>query len=214
MKAYRLLPEDDARDLGERLRGATWHEGQARAVTGTVKRNCEIIPSQGTCFGQDAEAIEDAALRHPEIAAETLLVRISPPKFNRYDVGMSYGRHYDASPMTDPGMRTDFAFTLCLSDGFHGGELIVDGKRAPELRPGQVVAYPCGALHEVTEVTRGSRISAIWWGRSLIRDPLQRQAVADMGRVLRKNAAIEPFGDDYTTLTGIHAHLLRMWSDA
>ena len=95
--------------------------------------------------------------------------RITGTMINRYDQGMFYGKHNDAPEMN--GIRTDFSFTLFLSppEDYDGGELVIyaDCEASKiKLPAGKMVLYPTRFVHEVTEVTRGTRIAAVGWVES------------------------------------------------
>lgn len=227
-RQFRILPEDKALDLHARLNAAEWTEGKARTAraTGSVKRNLEIIPRDEThpLWG-DVAAIRDALIGHGGLMAYTLLAKMTVPKFNRYSGGGTYHRHFDASPMTSPDMRTDWSCTLFLTppDEYDGGELCLESAsgsvmQAPKGAPGTAVVYDCGEAHWVNPVTKGARTSCIVWMRSLIRDPGERAIVSRLSEILsrceRENRPIEPYSDDFTTLTGIQTALCRKWMDA
>ena len=214
-RTYRIMEDGEARDLGMRLAASEWSEGKARAVTGTIKRNSEIV-----CDLSDeiCRRIQDLVAGQQNLVNDTLLCATTLPKFNRYRSGDEYARHFDAAHMGH--VRTDYAFTMALSEDYEGGRLTVQSRdglvvQAPRIPIGWCLAYPCGGAHWVTPVTKGERISAIWWGESVIADRERRALAVEMGSVLaacEATGSIEPYGHGFTTLTGIHAELLRMWS--
>ena len=110
------------------------------------------------------------------------------PIINRYDAGMFYSKHVD-SPVQGgvsqlgrvPGrfgqnfVRTDYSITVFLSDleSYDGGELQLtenDEERLIKLPAGSAVCYTTGIPHCVRPVTRGSRVAAIYWIQSMVRD--------------------------------------------
>src|SRR5262245_58081428 len=108
---------------------------------------------------------------------------LSPLLFSRYEKSMHYGRHVDDALMG--GMRTDVSFTLFLSDpkSYDGGALAIESTSSEEsfkLAAGSLVAYPSTSLHQVTDVTRGTRLAAVGWARSFIRDPARRELLFDL----------------------------------
>jgi PKHD-type hydroxylase len=81
-------------------------------------------------------------------------------------------------------VRTDYSMTLFLAapESYDGGELelrFCDEVRRVKLRAGSAVCYSTGIPHSVCQVTRGSRIAAIYWFQSLIRDPHVRRVIWD-----------------------------------
>jgi PKHD-type hydroxylase len=141
--------------------------------------------------------------------------------FNRYDVGMHYGEHIDAAligPSQDRAVRSDVSFTLFLSDPatYEGGELVMVtpyGEHPCKEPAGTVVVYPSLVLHRVEPVRKGTRLAAIGWAQSFIRDPLQREMAYEMDRLRRDLAADMP-GSPYLERFGrIHQNTLRMWTE-
>jgi PKHD-type hydroxylase len=129
---------------------------------------------------------------------------------------MQYGSHVDDALMG--GMRTDISFTLFLSDptSYDGGELIIDsasGEETFKLEAGALVAYPATSLHRVGAVTRGTRLAAIGWARSFVRDPAQRELLFDLDTVRRQLFAREGKSAAFDLISKSFANLLRMWAE-
>jgi len=126
-------------------------------------------------------------------SSEKVNLRLFPryrtnPIFNRYDSGMFYAEHVDApiqGGITQIGrsggrfgqnfIRTDYSMTLFLSDPntYDGGELelrLFDDSKLIKLRAGSAICYSTGIPHSVRPITRGSRVAAIYWFQSLIRN--------------------------------------------
>jgi PKHD-type hydroxylase len=140
--------------------------------------------------------------------------QISPLMLSRYEPGMRYGTHVDEPLMQ--GMRTDVSFTLFLAppDSYDGGELMIEsaaGEDGVKLPAGSLIAYPSTALHRVAEVTRGVRLAAVGWARSLIRDAARRELLFDLDTARRNLLAREGGSADYDLLSKSVANLLRMW---
>jgi len=136
--------------------------------------------------------------------------------FSRYDPGMRYGVHVDDAVMS--GMRTDVAFTLFVSEpeSYEGGELVIEtaaGEDTIKLAAGALVAYPATSLHRVAEVTRGVRLAAVGWARSLVRDPARRELLFDLDTARRKLFAQHGQTAEYDLVSKSFANLLRMWVD-
>jgi PKHD-type hydroxylase len=139
---------------------------------------------------------------------------LSPLMFSRYEPGMRYGTHVDEALMQ--GMRTDVSFTLFLAkpESYDGGELMIEsaaGEDAVKLPAGAMVVYPSTALHRVAEVTRGVRLAAVGWARSLIRDAAKRELLFDLDTARRSLFAREGKSADHDLLSKSIANLLRMW---
>jgi PKHD-type hydroxylase len=82
-----------------------------------------------------------------------------------------------------------------------------------KLPAGALVAYPSGALHRVNPVTRGARLAAVGWARSLIRDPARRELLFDLDTARRRLYAREGKSADFDLLSKSTANLLRMWAE-
>jgi len=136
--------------------------------------------------------------------------------FSAYEPGMRYGSHVDDALMQ--GMRTDVSFTLFLSDParYDGGELVIEsasGEEAVKLEAGSLVAYPSTALHHVNEVTRGTRLAAVGWARSYIRDGARRELLLDLDTARRQMFAQHGKSAEYDLVSKSLANLLRMWME-
>jgi len=134
--------------------------------------------------------------------------------FSRYDADMHYGTHVDDALMH--GMRTDVSFTLFLSEpeSYDGGELVIEsaaGEEAVKLSAGSLIAYPSTTLHRVTAVTRGARLAAVGWARSLIREAARRELLFDLDTAPRALFDRDGKTAEYDLLAKSTANLMRMW---
>ena len=207
----------------ERLQGAfhalPWRDGRSTAgwAAREAKRNEQLD-------GGDAAVAALQAELHRCLAADPMLrlyarpLRITLPLFNRYGIGMRYGRHIDDALMGEPPLRTDLAFTVFLSapDTYDGGELVLEGiagETPIKLAAGAVVVYPAGALHRVVEVTRGERLAAVGWIQSRVRDAAQREVLFDLDRTRRALHEREGDSEAFAALSRCSGALLRMWAE-
>jgi len=141
---------------------------------------------------------------------------VQPPLFSRYVPGMEYGNHVDDAIMG--GMRMDLSFTLFLSDpeSYDGGELVIDspsGEQDIKLPAGSAVLYPATTLHRVAPVTRGERLAAVTWVRSLIRDAGRREILFDLDRVQNALFARDGKTAETDVLAKTASNLLRLWAE-
>lgn len=141
---------------------------------------------------------------------------LSPLLFSRYETGMHYGSHVDDALMG--GMRTDVSFTLFLSDpaSYDGGDLTIEsaaGEEAFKLAAGALVAYSATSLHRVADVTRGTRLAAVGWARSFIRDPARRELLFDLDTARRQLFAHGGKSAEFDLVSKSLANLLRMWAE-
>jgi PKHD-type hydroxylase len=134
--------------------------------------------------------------------------------FSRYETSMHYGSHVDDALID--GMRSDVSFTLFLSDpdSYDGGELVIEsaaGEEIYKLAPGSLIAYPSTTLHRVADVTRGSRLAAVGWARSFIRNAAERELLFDLDTARRQLFARAGKSAEFDLIAKSFANLMRMW---
>src|ERR1700709_673122 len=132
------------------LSAQSWVDGKVTAgeQSARAKRNLQV-PEDAPAARELGEMILGALGRNPLFVSAGLPLRVFPPLFNRYDVGMGFGPHVDntirfAGPVR---FRTDLSATLFLTDpdDYDGGELIVEdayGEHASNVRAGGTTLYP------------------------------------------------------------------------
>jgi PKHD-type hydroxylase len=158
--------------------------------------------------------VESRILGHEVFALAVRPKTLTSIMFSAYEPGMHYGSHVDDALMQ--GVRTDVSFTLFLSEParYDGGELVIEsaaGEDAVKLEAGSLVAYPSTAQHHVAEVTRGTRLAAVGWARSYIRDGARRELLFDLDTARRQMFARDGKSADYDLVSKSLANLLRMW---
>jgi PKHD-type hydroxylase len=196
-----------------------WVDGRVTAghQSALVKNNLQL-PEESTEARELGDMIIAALERHPLFIAAALPCRVFPPIFSRYDVGMSLGTHLDNSVRQIAGtpfrLRTDLAATLFLSqpDEYDGGELVIDdvhGAHAAKLPAGEMVLYPATSLHRVTPVTRGTRLAAIFWVQSMVRDESHRRLLFELDMAINQVNQALPNHAAVVALTNCYHNLLR-----
>jgi PKHD-type hydroxylase len=107
--------------------------------------------------------------------------------------------------------------TIFLSepDSYTGGELVLDstlGEQCFKLSAGSAIVYPSTTLHEVSEVTQGTRLAIVTWIQSVIRDSQDRELLFDLDTARR--SIFEKYGKtvEFDLLSKTHANLLRKWA--
>ncbi len=163
------------------------------------------------------EIVHTAIAQNPLFKAAVRPKTIRPIVFSRYEPGMSYGWHTDNAIMGERELvRSDVSLTLFLSDPdtYQGGELVIDtslGEKLFKLAAGSMIVYPSTFLHQVTEVTEGTRLAAVTWVQSLVRDVQQREILFELDTVRR--SIFEEHGKtvEFDLLCKTHANLLRQW---
>jgi PKHD-type hydroxylase len=203
------------RELGA---GSGFEDGRATAgaFARELKNNLQV-KRDAEAATKCAPLILAALKRNATFYNLALPHRIHGPIFNRYDVGMTYGSHVDNALMGDD-IRSDVSATLFLSapDTYDGGELILQehqSERRIKLPPGAMVVYASTNVHRVEPVRRGSRIAAIFWIQSLVREESRREILYDLSVIMNglrdrldtaENAAI----------AAVYSNLMRQWAEA
>lgn len=191
---------------------AGWH---AR----TVKQNSQARAGDPAA-AEIAAAVAAALQKHPVFNSGVQPRRMRTPLISRYLPGMNYGTHIDNALMggaTD-ALRTDVAVTVFLNDpaDYDGGELVIEavgGEQSYKLPAGDAIAYPATNLHRVREVTRGTRLAAVTWVQSSIRDVAQREILFDLNNALRSLFQREGKSREFDLLAKTYANLMRMWAE-
>ncbi|WP_343616990.1 Fe2+-dependent dioxygenase [Novosphingobium sp.] len=190
----------------------------AGELAAQAKRNLQL-PQEGQAAREAGEIILKALGRNPLFNSVALPLRVLPPLFNRYEVGMAFDAHVDgavrAMPSGGPRMRADVSSTLFLTDpaDYDGGELLIEhayGTSSVKLPAGSMILYPAGSLHRVSPVTRGARTSAFFWTQSMLKDDGLRSLLYDLDMAIievRQQLGHDTHGT--LSLTGVYHNLLR-----
>lgn len=218
-----LLRPEEAREFLRQLQQAEWEDGvrSAGAVARRVKHNRQLPESSPLAIALGNEILRRLGT-HPQFLSAALPAKIYPPRFNRYDVGDTYGTHVDGALMRIPGtqisLRSDLSATLFLTDpaDYDGGELHIEGAtgtQAVKLDAGSLVLYPSSTLHRVTPVTRGTRIASFLWVESHVADASARAALYDLDQSIQGLTVKAGRDDaDVLRLTNVYHNLLRRWA--
>jgi len=219
-----VLSADELAHIRRVLEGTEWIDGRKTAGDQAVKvKNNLQVPVDSAAAQELGQIVLKALAGSPAFTAATLPVRVLPPMFNRYDVGMTFGAHVDGSIRSVPSagvrIRTDVSSTLFLTppEDYDGGELVVHdtyGTHTVKLPAGHLVVYPATSMHSVTPVTRGSRWASFFWTQSMIRDDWRRHMLYDLDNAIRSVRGRLP--DDDPAVVGLSAHyhnLIRHWAE-
>lgn len=212
-----LVPPDALASIREAADRARFVDGRATAGAEArrVKENTQATaadPAARIALSLAKEALESD--RRFRAAARP--ARLSPLMLSRTEPGMSYGAHIDDALMGQGAdrIRADLAFTIFLSDpeGYDGGALVIEevsASREIRLPAGSAILYPASTLHRVAPVTAGSRLAAVGWVQSVVRDPAQREILYDL------ELALPAVADDAARLRlrKTLSNLLRMWGE-
>jgi len=218
-----LLSKDQVALFRSVLEGAAWIDGKvtAGAQSAKAKRNLQV-PEDAPEARELGQVILSALGTNEEFVSAALPMRVFPPLFNRYDVGMDFKAHVDNAVRFAPGMiriRTDVSCTLFLSEPgeYDGGELVIQdtyGEQQVKFEAGDLVVYPATSLHRVEPITRGSRWASFFWAQSMVRDEGQRRLLYDLDCAIRDvRGALSDEFEPAVKLTGVYHNLLRRWGE-
>ena len=205
------------------LLAAEWLDGTATSgqQASSRKQNRQLGADSGA--GKKLGAIVAAALeQHLLFVSAALPQYILPPLFNCYEGGGHYGNHVDSAIQRDAArqakVRTDVSITVFISepDDYDGGELIIEdtyGTHEVKLSAGDAILYPSTSLHRVEPVTRGTRLAAVTWVQSMVRDDWQRAMLFNLDMTTLQLR--QQLGDttEVVALTSHYHNLLRQWAD-
>ncbi len=218
-----VLTPDELKRFRELLGQAQWQDGRTTAGHVAVRAKANEQLSQNDPLAQQlSEFLLERLGKVSHFIAAALPLKVLPPRFNRYTGGGSYGDHIDNAIFTMPGagmrIRGDLSSTLFLSepDDYDGGELIIQGEFARhrfKLPAGQMILYPASTFHQVTPVTRGSRLAAFFWTQSLVREHSRRALLFELDNTIQGLAQDSPEQPAVVRLTGLYHNLLREWSE-
>ena len=219
-----VLKAEELAHVRSVLEGTNWVDGRATAgdQAAKVKHNLQV-PPDSQAAQELGQIVLKALAGNPLFTTATLPLRVLPPMFNRYDIGMTFGAHVDGSIRSLPGtglrIRTDVSSTLFLTppEDYDGGELVVHdtyGTHTVKLPAGHLVVYPATSMHSVTPVTRGSRWASFFWTQSMVKDDWHRHMLYDLDMAIMSVRSRLP--DDDPAVVGLTAHyhnLLRHWAE-
>jgi len=201
---------------------------KAKFIDGTLSagmaakrvKNNEELAADETQMQQLNNLVMGSLVQHDEFKAAVIPLRVAAPYYARYTKGMTYGDHVDDPIMGAAGQqyRSDVSTTVFLNepDQYEGGELVITtsfGEQKIKLSAGSAVVYPSSSLHHVAEVTKGTRLVAVTWIQSMIRDPAKRELLYQLNQA--RESLLENRPDDVETkqIDISYVNLFRMWSE-
>jgi PKHD-type hydroxylase len=206
------------------IEASEWVDGRETAGEQAARAKNNLQIPEGSKAGMEAGDIVLRALgRNPVFNSAALPLRVLPPLFNRYDVGMVFDAHVDgairAMPQIGTRIRADVSTTLFLTspEDYEGGELVIAdtyGDHNVKLPAGDMIVYPATSLHHVTAITRGSRWSSFFWSQSMVKDDGKRTLMYDLDRAIIDIRSRLPDTDPAVIALTSHYHnLLRRWAE-
>jgi PKHD-type hydroxylase len=200
---------------------AEWVDGRVTAghQSARFKDNQQVAETHPAAK-EIGEMILAALGQNQLFITAALPLKVSPPLFNRYQGGQTYGTHVDNAVRTIPGtphrLRTDLSATLFLADPgeYDGGELTIEdrfGVQTVKLPAGHMILYPSGSLHQVKPVTRGTRLASFFWIQSMVRQDVQRTLLLDLDLAIQRLNKDYPEHPSAVQLIGVYHNLLQQW---
>jgi PKHD-type hydroxylase len=115
-------------------------------------------------------------------------------------------------------LRTDLSFTVYLTDpeSYRGGEFILEtpfGQERIKEKAGNVIVYPSTMLHWVEPIEEGSRLSAVGWIQSMLRDESQRQIMREIDTLRSHTVKAFPDSDMQERFDRLQSNLMRYWAE-
>ncbi len=214
-----VLNENQLNVIRTLLKNADFVDGKLSAGKEAEKvKNNEELSQASPLHDQLNQMVMPALLQNTQYQAFAFPLKVATPFYARYTRGMTYGFHVDdpiMGPMTGR-YRTDISTTIFLNDDYEGGELAIKtafGEQRIKLNAGDAVVYPSTSWHQVDEVTKGDRIVAVIWAQSMIKDPLKRELVYELGQA--RELLIDEHANSAETahVSNVYANLVRRWSD-
>jgi PKHD-type hydroxylase len=218
-----VLTADQVARCREVMLKAAWVDGKVTAghQSSQVKNNLQL-PENSPEARELGGMVMQALARSQLFTSAVLPKQVFPPLFNRYDAGMTFGAHVDNSVRSHAAsgitIRTDVSSTLFISapEDYDGGELVVEdtyGRHSVKLPAGDMIVYPATSLHNVTPITRGSRIASFFWTQSMIRDESRRALLFDLDMAIMRLGGDHPEHGSVVELTAVYHNLLRQWAE-
>lgn len=219
-----VLTKDEVARVRALIDAGEWVDGNVTSgpQSALAKRNMQLAETAPQASEAGA-LILNKLERTPLFIAAALPHKVFPPLFNRYEGGQTFANHIDnairRNRSGDLTVRTDLSCTLFLSEpeAYEGGELTVEdtyGAHAVKLPAGDAILYPASSLHNVTPVTRGTRVASFFWLQSMIRDDANRALLFDLDMSVQRLSAELGIGHEaVVSLTGIYHNLMRRWAE-
>ena len=102
------------------------------------------------------------------------------------------------------------------NEQYEGGDLQIEssfGSQSIKLKAGDMVLYPSSSLHQVTNVTRGTRLASFFWLQSMVSVSEKRTLLYDLDQSIQALTLTAASDDaNLARLTGIYHNLIRQWA--
>lgn len=214
----------DQRQLAEvqtLLKNAEFIDGKLSAgqEASAVKYNQELSP-QSPLHRRLNAVVMGALVQNQQYQQAVLPLRVATAFYARYEVGMGYGFHVD-DPVMGPmagRYRSDVSTTVFLNDGadYEGGELVIQtsfGEQRIKGNAGDAAVYPSSSWHKVADIQSGTRLVAVTWAQSMVKDPNQRELLYQLAQARQGLLEKLPQSEETAKVSTVYANLVRQWSE-
>ena len=215
-----LIPSDKLSIVRGILDSAEFIDGKLSAGKEAVHvKDNEELPQNHPETATLNNIVMGQLVNHPTYQYGVLPHRIAAPFYARYTAGQNYGYHVDDPIMgMQDRYRTDVSITVFLNEPseYDGGELTIktpSGEVRHKYPAGDAILYPSGSLHQVEAVSRGSRLVAVTWAQSMIRDPAQRELLYNLSQARDEMMTNYPDSEAAKKISTSYINLIRMWAE-
>ncbi|OUI87903.1 Fe(II)-dependent oxygenase [Acetobacter sp. DmW_043] len=224
VKIPSLLSTEEVSFVRKIMSDAELVDGRVSAGELAAKAKYNLQLEEGSAAAREAgDVILRALGRNALFNSVAVPLRVLPPMFNRYDVGMRFSAHVDGAIRAVPGanmrMRADLSSTLFLTDpeDYDGGELLIEddyGIQEIKLPAGDMVIYPATSLHSVSQITRGSRWCSFFWTQSLVKEDGLRNILYNLDcAIIEIRKSLEKETHGVLKLTNVYHNFLRRFAE-
>ena len=216
-----LLSKKKLTEIQDILAQADFIDGKLSAgmAAQRVKNNSELS-SDARVMERLNALVMGTLVQHPIFQTAALPHRVAAPFYARYQQGQTYGEHIDDPVMGPPGQRyrSDISCTVFLNapSDYAGGELQIKTQYGPQtvkLDAGSAILYPSYSLHQVNPVTSGTRLVAVTWIQSMIRQAERRELLYELSQAREKLLREQPDAEVTHQVDHSYVNLIRMWSE-
>ncbi|MBK8453569.1 MAG: Fe2+-dependent dioxygenase [Thiofilum sp.] len=214
----------DQRQLAEvqnLLKSAEFVDGKLSAglEASAVKHNQELAP-QSPLHRRLNAVVMGALVQNSHYQQAVLPLRVATAFYARYEVGMGYGFHVD-DPVMGPmagRYRSDVSTTIFLNNvgDYEGGELVIQtsfGEQRIKGNAGDAIVYPSSSWHKVDQIQAGTRLVAVTWAQSMVKDPNQRELLYQLAQAREGLIGKLPQSEETAKVSTVYANLVRLWSE-
>lgn len=216
-----VLDQRQLTEVQSLLRNAEFVDGKLSAglEAASVKHNQELSP-QSPLHRRLNALVMGALVQNQQYQQAVLPLRVATAFYARYDVGMSYGFHVD-DPVMGPmsgRYRSDVSTTVFLNkaDEYEGGELVIQtsfGEQRIKGNAGDAIVYPSSSWHKVDKIQSGTRLVAVTWAQSMVKDPNQRELLYQLAQARQGLLEKLPQSEETAKVSTVYANLVRLWSE-